>query len=190
MGVGVVGDDGGVIAASSGKLATVTSLLLQVADDGSLGHVADGHDVADGYCRLLSAVDGLSSVHSLARHEQLLLDLVVVRITEVDDSEGSTTTWVMDDVLDNSLKKMNIQNKNYFIFNLRNTIKIVRLPVNGIINHYPVGSAFSSSGSSNIFHHSHSCSDDSYLDVTVSLSIVHGSQGWLPLPVLGVSSEH
>merc|ERR1719209_2273577 len=43
----VVGDDGGVVAGSSGQFAAISQLLLQLADDGSLRHGADGHHVAD-----------------------------------------------------------------------------------------------------------------------------------------------
>ena len=64
LGVGVVGDDSCVVARSPGKLATVTGLLLKVAHNGSLRHVADGHDVADGEVGLLAAVHKLSSVHT------------------------------------------------------------------------------------------------------------------------------
>ena len=64
VGVGVVGDHGGVVTARSGQLAAVPGLLLQVADDGSLGHVANRHHVADGELRLLAAVHELSGVHT------------------------------------------------------------------------------------------------------------------------------
>ncbi len=53
LGVGVVGDDGGVVAGCAGQLPAVPGLLLQVADDGALGHVADGHHVPDGQVGLL-----------------------------------------------------------------------------------------------------------------------------------------
>ena len=59
--------------------------------------------------------------------------------------------------------------------------------------HYPVGSAFSSSGSETDFHHNNQLNitdDNNYLDVSVSLSIVDSSEGGLALPMLGVSSEH
>merc|ERR1711992_384297 len=48
LGVGVVGDHDGVVAGGTGDTATVAALLLKVGDDGTLRHVADGHDVADG----------------------------------------------------------------------------------------------------------------------------------------------
>ena len=36
--VAVVGDDCGVVAGSTSKTATISSLLLQVGDDGTFGH--------------------------------------------------------------------------------------------------------------------------------------------------------
>ena len=59
-----MGDHGGIVAGGPGELAAITSLLLKVAHDGSLGHVADGHHVADGKVGLLAAVHELSSVHT------------------------------------------------------------------------------------------------------------------------------
>jgi hypothetical protein len=52
---------------------------------------------------LLSTVDELTGVHALGGNEQLLPDLVSVRVTKVDDSKGSTTTRVVDNVPHNSL---------------------------------------------------------------------------------------
>ena len=104
LGVGVVGDHGGVVTAGSGELATISGLLLEVADNGSLGHVTDGHHVADGDVSLLSAVHELSGVHTLSGDEELLLCLVAVWVTEVSDGKRSTTAGVMDDVFDDSLE--------------------------------------------------------------------------------------
>merc|ERR1719203_803703 len=103
LSVGVVGDNGGVVAAGPGHLATVPGLLLEVADDGSLGHEAYGHHVADGDLSLPAAVDELAGVHSLGGDEELLLYLVPVGVPEVDDGQGCSTAGVMDDVLDVSV---------------------------------------------------------------------------------------
>merc|ERR1719393_174877 len=73
VGVGVVGDHGGVVAAGPGELPTVSGLLLEVADDGSLGHVANGHHVADGDLGLLTTVHKLSSVHTFCSNKKFLL---------------------------------------------------------------------------------------------------------------------
>ena len=54
-GVRIVGDDGGVVARGAGELAAVPGLLLQVADNRSLGHVANGHHVTNRQMGLESA---------------------------------------------------------------------------------------------------------------------------------------
>merc|ERR1712212_150079 len=81
----IVGDDGGVVAGGSGQFATISQFLLQLADDGSLGHGTNGHHVADGQTGFLAAVDKLSGVHTLDRDERLLALLESVRISELDD---------------------------------------------------------------------------------------------------------
>merc|ERR1719205_234 len=48
LGVGVVGDHDGVVAGGAGDTAAVAGLLLKVGDDGTLGHLSDGHDISDG----------------------------------------------------------------------------------------------------------------------------------------------
>ena len=45
LGLGVVGDDLRVVAGPTSDAAAVTGLLLQVADDGSLGQSSDGHHI-------------------------------------------------------------------------------------------------------------------------------------------------
>merc|ERR1719315_394316 len=99
----VVGDDGGVVAGSSGQFAAISQLLLQLADDGSLWHGADGHHVANRQVRLLAAVDKLARVHALHRDERLLALLEFVRISELDDGERRAASGVVNDVLDDAL---------------------------------------------------------------------------------------
>merc|ERR1712244_176322 len=103
LGVSVVGDDGGVVSGSAGNAAAVSGLLLQVGDDGTLGHLSNGHHVSDGELGLLAAVDELAGVHALGGDEQLLPGLVPVGVAEVDDGQGGATAGVVDDVLDDSL---------------------------------------------------------------------------------------
>jgi len=103
LGVGVVGDDSAEVAAGPGKLAAVTSLLLNAAHDGSLRHHTHGQDVANLQNGLLASVHKLSSVHPLAGDKGLSLGLVLVGVTEGYLSQGSTTAGVVDDVLDDTL---------------------------------------------------------------------------------------
>jgi len=98
-----MGNDGGVVAGSSGEFATISQLLLQLADDGSLGHGAHGHHVADGQTGLLAAVHELTGVHALHRDERLLALLESVRIPEFDNGQRSSSAGVVNDVLHNAL---------------------------------------------------------------------------------------
>lgn len=97
--VGVVADDGDVVAGGTGHGATVTDLLLDVGDDGTLGHGAQGQDVTDGQSSVLSGVDELASVHALVGNEGLGLLLELVGGAEHDLGEGSTSAGVVDDLL-------------------------------------------------------------------------------------------
>lgn len=90
--IGVVADDGDVVAGGSAQSATVTDLLLDVGDDGTLRHLTEGKDVADGQGSLLASVDELTSVHSLVGDEGLGDLLELVGVSEDDLGEGSTAT--------------------------------------------------------------------------------------------------
>lgn len=45
---GVMANNGGIVTRSTGKGTTITNLFLNVADNGTFGHGANVHDVADG----------------------------------------------------------------------------------------------------------------------------------------------
>merc|ERR1711962_1858558 len=98
----VVGDDGGVVAGSSGQFAAISQLLLKLTDDGSLRHGADGHHVADGQRRLLAAVDELARVHALDGDERLLALLKFVGISKLHDGQRRAATGVVNDVFDDA----------------------------------------------------------------------------------------
>jgi len=97
--IGVVSDNGDVVARCATESTTVTDLLLDVGDDGSLRNGAEGEDVSDGESGVLSSVDELSSVHALVGDEGLGLLLELVGGVEDDAGERSTTTGVVDDLL-------------------------------------------------------------------------------------------
>lgn len=87
----VVADDGGVVARGTGERSTVTNLLLDVEDDGTLRALANGEDVADGKGGLLTGVDERAGRDALGSDESLLAELVAVGVAEDDGGEGSTT---------------------------------------------------------------------------------------------------
>lgn len=97
--IGVVADNGNVVAGGPREPTPVTNLLLDVRDDGTLGHAAERKDVSDGKSGVLSGVDELTSVHSLVGNEGLGVELELVGITENNLGERRTTTGVVDDLL-------------------------------------------------------------------------------------------
>lgn len=102
LAISVVSDDGGVVTRGSGERSSVTGLLLDVADDGTFWERGEWEDVTDIQGRLLSTVDELSSVHALGGDESLGSELVSVWVTESDQGERSTSTSVVDDLLDDT----------------------------------------------------------------------------------------
>lgn len=100
--IGVVADDGDVVARGAGERATVTNLLLDVRDDGTLGHGAEGKDVANGQGCPLAGVDELAGVHAFGGDEGLGVLLELVGILEHDLGEGGATAGVVDDLLHNA----------------------------------------------------------------------------------------
>ena len=100
--IGVVSNDDNVVTRGSTKSTSVTRLLLNVGEDGTLRNGAEGKNVTDVQRSLLTGVDELTSVKTLVGNEGLLTLLVLVRVTEDDLGEGSTTTGVVDDLLDDT----------------------------------------------------------------------------------------
>lgn len=95
----VVANDGNVVTGGTAKSTTVTGLLLDVGDDGTLGHGGEGKDVADGQGSVLTGVDELAGVHALVGDEGLGDHLELVGMAELDLGEGSTTAGIVDDLL-------------------------------------------------------------------------------------------
>merc|ERR1719384_840591 len=103
LGIRVVGHNCGVVAGGLGHPSTITSFLFQAAHDGTFRHDSNRENVSDLEVSLLASVDKLASVHALRGNEGLRLQLVTVWVTECDLSKGSTTTRIVNDVLDNTL---------------------------------------------------------------------------------------
>jgi len=100
--LGVVADDGSVIAGGTGEFSAVAGALLDVADHGSFGHVGHRKHVTDDELGFLTAVDGLSSVHTLAGNKSGLDLLELVWVAKRDTGERGATSRVMDDFPDDT----------------------------------------------------------------------------------------
>jgi len=98
--IGVVADDGNVVTGGTAERTTVTVLVLDVGQDGTLRDGVEGQDVADGESGVLSGVDELASVHALVGNEGLSVVLEPVRVAESDLSQRSAATAVVDNLLD------------------------------------------------------------------------------------------
>ena len=92
-------NDGNVVAGGTAESTTVAGLLFDVGDDGTLRNGGEREDVADGQGSVLSGVDELASVHALVGDEGLGDGLELVGVTELDLSEGSTTTSIVNNLL-------------------------------------------------------------------------------------------
>jgi hypothetical protein len=101
----VVSNDGGVTSGGTGKSTTITDGLLNVADNGTLGHGSQRKNVTDVQGSLLTAVNELTGVGTLSGDEGLSAHLVSVGITELDLGEGGATTGVVDNLLDEQKKR-------------------------------------------------------------------------------------
>lgn len=98
----VVGHNDSKGTGSTGKGATITNLGLDVADNGTFGYRTEGKNVADRKAGLLSAVNELSRVHTLGTDQELGIALVTVGIEKLDLAYGSSSTGVMDDILNDT----------------------------------------------------------------------------------------
>jgi len=98
----VVGDDDGEAARAAGKGAAITDTGLNVAHDGTLGHLLQRQDVADVKRRLLATVDELASIHTLSGDHELGVALESVRVQELDLGHRGATPGVVEDLLDHA----------------------------------------------------------------------------------------
>lgn len=100
--VWVVSDNDNIVSGCSSERTTVSHLLLNIRGDGTLWHGSERKDVSDVKGSLLSGIDELTGVHAFVCNECLGSELVLVWITEDNLGQRSTTTRVVDDVLDYS----------------------------------------------------------------------------------------
>ena len=98
-----VSNDDSTATRGLGQCTAIANLGLKVADDGTLGNLVDGQDISDGELGGLSAVDELTTVHTLSSDKVGLDQLVSIRISEDDSGDGSTSAGIMDDLSNNTL---------------------------------------------------------------------------------------
>lgn len=95
----VVGDDDGEAARPASQGPAITQSVLHVTHHRSFGHFGEGQDVPHGERGLFPAVHELSGVHALRAHQQLVIALVFVGVTELDLGHGGAAAGVVKDFL-------------------------------------------------------------------------------------------
>jgi len=88
---------------ASGELTLITRLVFNVTDLSTFGNLVDGKDVTSGEGSLGTSVDELTSVHSFNGEEMVVLESVLIGVSEDDLGEGSSTTGIVDDLSDDTL---------------------------------------------------------------------------------------
>jgi len=100
--VGVVADDGDVVSGSTAEGTTVAGAFFNVGDDGTFWAGGEWEDVSDVEGSLLAGVDELTGVHALVGDESFLVGPESVWISEFNGGQRSTTTGVVDYILDDT----------------------------------------------------------------------------------------
>jgi hypothetical protein len=98
----IVSNDDGKGTRASGKGTTVPTKGLDVAYNSSFRNHVEWQDVSNVQRGLLSAVDELTSVHTLGTDEQFSVSLIPVSIQKLDLGNRGSSTRVVKDFLDNT----------------------------------------------------------------------------------------
>lgn len=98
-----VGNNGYESSGSSGELSVVSFSELDVGDQSTFRDLTDWQNVSDLQRGCFSAENCLTSEHSLDSKIVLGDFLVLVRILELDLGDWGSSSWVVQDLLDNSL---------------------------------------------------------------------------------------
>lgn len=99
----VVRDDCRGIPRTTGQLASVTRPRFYIANDGTFWKGGQGQDISDINVSFLPAVDELASIHPFCGDESLVELLVTERMMKFNNSKRGTTTWIMNNILHNTL---------------------------------------------------------------------------------------
>jgi len=98
-----VTDDGSGGTGASGQFTLITRLGFDVTDGSTFGDLVDGEDVTGGEGSFMTAVNVLSSVHAFDSQEVGSLESILIRISESNSGEGSTTAGIVEDLSDDTL---------------------------------------------------------------------------------------
>jgi len=102
-GIWVVGNDGNISTRSFGDLTSVTTFLFQRTGDNTFRHGANWQTVTNRKLGFLTAMDKLTSADTFGANDGFSSLSVFVWIVEDDSGKGSTSAWIVDDVLDETL---------------------------------------------------------------------------------------
>jgi len=80
-------DECGVVSRGPSKCSTITWFVLDVANDGTLGHDGNRQNVTDVKLCFFTAIKKLARIHPLSSNEKLLLYSVSVGIPELDTND-------------------------------------------------------------------------------------------------------
>ena len=84
------------------KRTTVAKLGFYIANNRSLGHAVQRQDVPNSQGSLLPAVDELTGVHAFRAQKEFGVSFIAVGIQELDFRNRSSTTRVVDNVLNDT----------------------------------------------------------------------------------------
>ncbi|QFZ38568.1 putative 60S ribosomal protein [Clavispora lusitaniae] len=98
----VVSNNDNVVTGGSTQSTSVTNLLFDVRDNGTFWTRAQWQNVTDVQRSLLTTVDKLASVNTFVGNEDFLSQLVSVWVSEGNLGQWSTSTWVVDNSLDDT----------------------------------------------------------------------------------------
>lgn len=169
-------DDGSVVARGTGEDATVSWELLDVADDGTFRKAGDRQAVADSDGGLLAAVDEAAGGEALSCDEGLSAGLVAVTVGHKKPRLISVGVSVLNlKATDGSLKTTRARGAP---LQTKAKISVYALECRGRSSQ---GIGAPSWVVNDLLHHT--------AKVTVSLSIVQGTELGRSDPVLGVGRE-
>lgn len=100
--ISIVANNDNVVTRGSAEGTTVTRLLLNVGEDGTLRNRAQRKNVTNVKGGLSTGVDELASVDTLIGNEGLLTELVLVRVAEDNLGKRSTSTRVVNNLLNDT----------------------------------------------------------------------------------------